>query len=133
MNLMDGTTSQRKEVPTMSKLALLQELCRKYLRMLLPIAKNIGLEDFINTTIEKNEKGECIATKEQVDLLAKMCDDDRIRRDEIPQYAGISYGSCVLIDLFSKIRKFTHKGVYSKIDAMLFKEEQSEGKEAINE
>lgn len=111
----------------MSKLALLQELCRKYLRMLLPIAKSIGLEDFINTTIEKNEKGECIATKEQVDLLAKMCDDDRIRRDEIPQHAGISYRSCMLIDLFSRIRKFKDRGAYSKIDVMLFKEGGMDG------
>lgn len=97
--------------------------------MLLPLAKTLGLQDFVNDTIEKNEKGQCIATKEQVDLLSKMCDDDKIRRDEIPQYAGISYRQCVLIDIFPFIRKFENKGQYSKIDAMLFKEGEKEGEE----
>lgn len=106
----------------MSKFSLLQELCRKYLEKLIPLARTLGLQDFVNDTIDKNEKGECIATKEQVYLLSKICDDDRIRRDEIPQYAGISYRQCILIDIFPFIRKFENKGQYSKIDAMLFKE-----------
>lgn len=110
----------------MSKNSLLQNLCREYLDKLRPFAEPVGLASFIDTTIRQNEEGTCVATKDQVDLLAKMCDDDRIRRDEIPKHAGISYRSCMLIDLFSKIRKFKNRGAYSKIDAMLFKEEQRE-------
>lgn len=120
----------------MSKNSLLQKLCREYLDKLRPFAEPVGLSNFIDTTIQQNEEGICVATKDQVDLLAKMCDDDRIRRDEIPQYAGISYRSCMLINLFDKIRKFANRGAYSKIDAMLFKsesEEQEKGREGTNE
>lgn len=113
----------------MSKNSLLQNLCREYLDKLRPFAEPVGLSSFIDTTIQQNKEGTCVATKDQVDLLAKMCDDDRIRRDEIPQYAGISYRSCILINLFDKIRKFTNRGAYSKIDAMLFKEGEKEREE----
>lgn len=54
---------------------MLQKMCRKYLKRLLPAAKEVGLEEFVVTTIDKNKSGTCVATRQQVDMLASMCED----------------------------------------------------------
>ena len=102
---------------------MLQKMCRKYLKRLLPAAKEIGLEEFVVTTIDKNKSGTCVATRQQVDMLASMCEDNRVKREEIPNIVGKSYRFYLTGNLFKRIRKFKDKGLYSKIDTLLLSEE----------
>lgn len=102
---------------------MLQKMCRKYLKRLLPAAKEVGLEEFVVTTIDKNKLGTCVATRQQVDMLASMCEDNRVKREEIPNIVGKSYRFCLTGNLFKRIRKFKDKGLYSKIDTLLLSEE----------
>lgn len=74
---------------------MLQKMCRKYLKRLLPAAKEVGLEEFVVTTIDKNKSGTCVATRQQVDMLASMCEDNRVKREEIPNIVGKSYRFCL--------------------------------------
>ena len=93
---------------------MLQKMCRKYLKRLLPAAKEVGLEEFVVTTINKNKSGTCVATRQQVDMLASMCEDNRVKREEIPNIVGKSYRFCLTGNLFKRIRKFKDKGLYQK-------------------
>lgn len=36
---------------------MLQKMCRKYIKRLLPAAKEVGLEEFVVTTIDKKQVG----------------------------------------------------------------------------
>lgn len=72
----------------------LQQLCRKYLKKLYRKARDIGLDEFVERTITENENGRCTATVEQVNMLASLCGDDRIKREEIPNLLGLSYRKC---------------------------------------
>ena len=101
----------------------LQQLCRKYLKKLYRKARDIGLDEFVERTITENENGRCTATVEQVNMLAFLCWDDRIKREEIPDLLGLSYRFCLTGNLFKRIRKFKDKGLYSKIDTLLLSEE----------
>lgn len=101
---------------------MLQKMCRKYLKRLLPATKEVGLEEFVVTTINKNKSGTCVATRQQVDMLASMCEDNRVKREEIPNIVGKSYRFCLTGNLFKRIRKFKDKGIYSKVDAIILKD-----------
>ena len=107
----------------LNKQPMLQKMCRKYLKRLLPAAKEVGLEEFVVTTIDKNKSGTCVATRQQVDMLASMCEDNRVKREEIPNIVGKSYRFCLTGNLFKRIRKLKDKGLYSKIDTLLLSEE----------
>lgn len=54
-------------------------------------------------------------------MLASLCGDDRIKREEIPDLLGLSYRKCNEQKIFKRIRKFKDKGVYSKVDAIILK------------
>ena len=107
----------------------LQSLCRKYLTRLHSIAKRYGLDDFVSTTIRMNEQDKCRGTEEECEMLARLCNDERIGRFEIPKLLGKSYRQCESNGLFDKIRKLGHVGTYSKVSAQLLKEEDSDAKE----
>lgn len=49
---------------------MLQKMCRKYLKRLLPAAKEVGLEEFVVTTIDKN-KGTYIQSDTCLKLITK--------------------------------------------------------------
>ena len=101
---------------------MLQQLCRKYLKKLYRKARDIGLDKFVERTIAENENGRCTATVEQVNMLASMCEDNRVKREEIPNIVGKSYRFCLTGNLFKRIRKFKDKGIYSKVDAIILKD-----------
>lgn len=98
----------------------LQRLARQYLARLKGIATKHGLHEWIATIIQANKRGECAATEKEVEMLARMCDDDRINRTDIPNILGVSYRTCFDKDIFDKIKKLGRKWVYSKVSAILF-------------
>lgn len=107
---------------------ILQIKCREYLKKLTYHAKRVGLNDTLKDLIKQNEEGTCVATKQQVEMLSAMCDDDCIERKDIPKVLGKSYRACEDNNLFDKLKKHKRRGIYSKIDVLLFNEKQNEGK-----
>lgn len=99
----------------------LQSLCREYLTRLRYIAKKHGLGDWISDIIRANRRNECEGTQHEVQMLARMVDDERINREDIPKMLGKSYRQCVEDDDFKSIMKLRKLGTYSKISAITYK------------
>lgn len=94
----------------------LQQLCRKYLKKLYRKARDIGLDKFVEKTIAENENGRCTATVEQVNMLASLCGDDRIKRTEEAQ----KYFSESVSDL-DEMKKNILKGLVDRFKGLTCK------------
>lgn len=106
----------------------LQALCREYLGRLCNIAQKHGLGGFVSETIKANSRGECAATEQEVSMLSRLCDDERIKRTDIPKILGKSYRESNENNDFNKVHKLKHVGIYSKVSALLLAEEQNNEK-----
>lgn len=103
----------------------LQALCRGYLLRLRRIASKYGLEGFVDDIIESNSRNECEGTRNEVEMLARMVNDDRIERSDIPKALGKSYRRCLEDKDFDRIKKLGRVGIYSKISVLLRKNKKS--------
>ncbi len=99
----------------------LQALCRTYLRRLRYIASKHGLGAFVDDLIAQNKQDECRGTRHEVEMLSRMCDDERVSRHDIPALLGVSYRKCEESGVFTRLKKLRHVGVYSKISVLLAK------------
>lgn len=108
----------------MNRHETLQSLCREYLARLRSTAKELGLLPWLNKTIEDSEKQECAATEEQVEMLARMCDDERVSRVDVPKLLGKSYRKSFEDGDFENIKTLKRVGMYSKVKTLLFKSEK---------
>ena len=97
----------------------LQALCRDYLGKLRYMGKKHGID--VDGLIAMNRRKECSATKHEVELLSRACDDERISRTEVPQVMGKSYRQSNEDGDFDHIKKLKHQGIYSKVSALLYK------------
>ena len=100
----------------------LQQMARKYLKRLFKEAKKIGMGEQIDKLIKDNEQGRCVADKEQVDKLARILDEDRIKYYDIPEKLGMSKRKLEDDGLRKSIRKLDEQGQFSKTDTILLKE-----------
>ena len=100
----------------------LQALCRDYLGKLRYMAKKHGID--VDSIIRANKRSECEATKKEVEMLSRLCDDERVARTDIPDLLGKSYRQCNDDGDFDRIKKLRHVGIYSKISALLTKEDK---------
>lgn len=99
----------------------IQELCRGYLKRLSRIANKHGLGDFVKETIKANKRGECRSTEYECQMLARLCDDERVQRVDVPKMLGKSYRHTVDDEDFEKIKKLKRVGIYSKVSVLLYK------------
>ena len=99
----------------------LQALCRDYLRKLRYMAQKHGLGGFVDETIKANLRNECEGTQKEVEMLARMVDEERMERSEIPETLGKSYRQCVEDGDFNHLKKLKRVGIYSKISVLLHK------------
>ena len=104
----------------------LQALCREYLERLRSLAARHGLGAWIDSTIGANLRNECAATQDEVEALSRLVDDERLTRQEIGKELNISYRKCVESEVFEHIKKLRYVGTYSKIDTLLYKENEAE-------
>lgn len=111
----------------MTEHEILQQMARKYLRRLFKEAKKIGMGEQIEQIIKDNEQGRCVADKEQVDKLARILDEDRIKYYDIPNKLGVSKRK-LEEGLRKSIRKLDEQGQFSKTDTILLKEKIKEEK-----
>ena len=105
----------------MSKKKELQRICREYLSKLKGMAKRHGLGDALANLIEENIREECEATEKEVKALSRFCDDERLARSDIPNLLGKSYRQCCEDGDFDKIERLKRVGIYSKVNALLWK------------
>ena len=80
----------------------------------------------MDNIIESNSRGECSSTEEEVELLARIIDDERVARKEIPKILGKSYRQCFDDDDFNKVKKLRRVGIYSKVSAFMLKKKTDE-------
>ena len=85
------------------------------------MAKKHGLGEWLDNIIKANANNECAATEKEVQMLSRLCDDERVQRKDIPNILEKSYRECFDNDDFDKIKKLKHVGIYSKVSAILFK------------
>ena len=97
----------------------LQAIARAYLVKLRNTAKKHGLLPWLDKTIVDNKANRCAATKDEVRMLARLCDDDSLKRTDVPKLLGKSYRRCVEDEDFEKIRTIKRRGIYDKISALL--------------
>jgi len=84
------------------------------------MAAKHGLRKWLNELIKENRRGECEATEKEVEMLSRLCDDERLSRTDVPKVLGKSYRQCFDNDDFDKIKKLKHVGIYSKVSTILY-------------
>ena len=99
----------------------LQRIARHYLSLLKGIANKFGLKEWLDNLIEENKRGECSATEDECRMLSRLCDDERVARQDIPKLIGKSYRNCVDNEIFEKLKTLKRVGIYDKISVLLFK------------
>lgn len=97
----------------------LQAIARGYLVRLRHMAKKHGLLTWVDETIRENKANRCSATKNEVRMLSRLCDDDSVKRADIPEMLNKSYRQCVEDEDFEKIRTIKRRGTYDKVSALL--------------
>lgn len=97
----------------------LQALCRDYLGKLRYMGKKHGID--VDSIIRANKRKECSGTEYECQMLARMCDDERVSRTDIPKILGKSYRQSNEDGDFDRIKKLKHQGIYSKVSALLYK------------
>ena len=100
----------------------LQALCRDYLGKLRYMGKKHGID--VDSIIRANKRKECSGTEYECQMLARMCDDERVLRTDIPNILGKSYRQANDDEDFEHIKKLKHQGIYSKVSALLFAAKQ---------
>ena len=83
------------------------------------MAKKHGID--VDSIIRANKRKECSGTEYECQILARMCDDERVSRTDIPKILGKSYRQSNEDGDFDRIKKLKHAGIYSKVSALLFK------------
>ena len=89
------------------------------------MADKHGLGTWVRDIIKENKRGTCEATKNEVLMLERMVDEERVERNDIPNIVGKSYRQCVEENVFDKIDTLKRQGIYSRLSALLFKENNS--------
>ena len=97
----------------------LQALCRDYLGRLRYMAKKHGID--VDSIIRANKRNECSGTEYECQMLARMCDDERLSRTDVANVLGKSYRQAYEDGDFERIKKLKHQGIYSKVSALLYK------------
>lgn len=106
----------------------LQRLCREYLKRLQYMADKHGLGFWLRDVIKENKRGECEATKNEVRMLARMVDEERVERKDIPSIVGKSYRQCVEENVFERLDTLKRQGIYSRLSALLMAYKNRENK-----
>lgn len=101
----------------------LQSVCRDYLSRLRPVANKFGLGSWVDGIISANKRNECSGTEEEVELLGRALDDERLSRQEVPKVLDKSYRQSMADGDFDRIRTLKRVGIYSKLSTLLNKED----------
>ena len=87
------------------------------------MGKKYGID--VDSIIRANKRKECSGTEYECQMLARMCDDERVSRTDIPKVLGKSYRQSNEDGDFDRIKKLKRVGIYSKISVLLHKNKKS--------
>ena len=104
----------------MTQNATLRKMCRGYLQRLRRHASKHGLTQWLNQAIEDTKRQDCSPTEQEVMLLSRAVDDERLQRTEVPPLLGKNYMECFVDEDFEKIKKLKRVGIYSKVSTLLY-------------
>ena len=110
----------------MTRNAKLRQICRNYLQRLRHMAEKRGLTSWLNQAIKDTKRSDCSPTEKECEMLARLVDDERVQRTDVPHMIGKSYRDCFEDDDFDNIKKLKRVGIYSKVDTMLYAEKMKE-------
>ncbi len=99
----------------------LQAMCRDYLDRLRYMGRKHGID--VDSIIRANKRKECSGTEYECQMLARMCDDERVSRTEVPKILGKSYRQANEDGDFERIKRLKHVGIFSKVSAILLGKE----------
>ena len=91
------------------------------------MGKKHGID--VDGIISMNRRNECSATRYEVELLSRACDDERLSRTDVAKILGKSYRQSNDDGDFEKVKKLRHVGMYSKVSALLFSSKQKKMKD----
>jgi len=104
----------------MTRNSKLRQIAQAYLQRLKGIAETHGLSEWLNKAIKDTKRKDCEPTEHECEMLARMVDDERITRNDVPPILGKSYRACFDEEHFEKIKKLRQVGIYSKVDTLLY-------------
>lgn len=111
----------------------LQSIFREYAERMRNVATKHGLGKWLDEILQANRANECSATEEEVEMMARLVDDDRLTRLEIPPLLDKSYRMAFEDEDFENIKKLRHVGIYSKVNALLYAFKLKKDKENGNQ
>lgn len=111
----------------------LQSIFRDYAERMRNVATKHGLGKWLDNILQANCNNECSATEEEVEMMARLVDDDRLTRLEIPPLLEKSYRMAFEDEDFENIKKLRHVGIYSKVNALLYAFKLKKDKENGNQ
>jgi ribosome assembly protein YihI (activator of Der GTPase) len=85
------------------------------------MAKKHGID--VDSIIRANKRKECEATKHEVELLSRACNDERLSRIDVAKTIGKSYRQAYEDGDFDRIKRLRHQGIFSKVSAILLGKE----------
>lgn len=103
--------------------AKLRAMCRDYLMRLRYLAKKHGMYGWWKETVAATNRSDCEPTENEVRMLSRIVDDERLSRQDVPKVLGKSYRQCNEDGDFERIRKLRRVGIYSKVSAILNRKE----------
>ena len=80
-----------------------------------------GLGAWVDDTIALTKDSDCKPTEHEVNMLARMCDDERLKRESLPSFLGKAQRDCIEDGDYESVKKLRRVGIYSKVSAMLHK------------
>lgn len=98
----------------------LQSIFREYAERMRNVATKHGLGKWLDEILQANRNNECSATEEEVEMMARLVDDERLTRLEIPPLLEKSYRMAFEDEDFENIKKLRRVGIYSKVNALLY-------------
>ena len=98
----------------------LQSIFREYAERARSVAEKHGLGKWLDDLLQANRDNKCAATEEEVEMMARLVDDERLTRLEIPPLLEKSYRMAFEDEDFEKIKKMKRVGIYSKVNALLY-------------
>lgn len=111
----------------------LQSIFREYAERMRSVATKHGLGKWLDNILQANRNNECSATEEEVEMMARLVDDDRLTRLEIPPLLDKSYRMAFEDEDFENIKKLRRVGIYSKVNALLYAFKLKKDKENGNQ
>ena len=106
----------------MTRNAKLRQICRNYLQRLRHMADKHGLTSWLDQAIKDTKHKDCEPTEHECQMLARLVNDERVTRAQIPHLLNKPQRQCGDDDDYDKLPKLRRLGIYDKVGTLLYAE-----------